>query len=1509
MRKKLTEVFQGLEPSKLVTRDLLETTEVERLAYSEDHRTVNAFFVFHRLADKPVILSLERAVNDRFFPSGDPELCIRESYELGEDYSLEDIVSLYKDSAVLDLSLEYPAFSSALRRSRWKVRPDGRLVITFFQNGFLKYYAKEWSAYIEKRFMQRFGIHVIPVLEYSESKAEEPAESPETASSRTQEPILAHSPEPLEYSVKAPLNAPESPSGTPESAMDPVSLTPSGKTPLKKGKNSRKDAQDARARKPYKSDDPDVLYGRAFKDPSKKLSSYLPDEEGTMVVLGEILSVETRPLKNGERSIFIFVISDYTDSIKVKLFVRNEDLPEVQEALYPGRTVRVKGEAENDAYARELMLQHVYGIMRYDLPLKEERKDDAPVKRIEFHAHTKYSDDETGRNLSVVDVEELVRRAARYGHPAVAITDHGNVQAFPTAFHEAQALKKKGTPIKILYGIEGYLVDDTQPAAVNPTDADLLGPLVVFDLETTGFSSERNRIIEIGAVRIENGRIVDRFSSFVNPGVKISYRIESLTSITNEDLKTAPPIEEVLPRFLQFAEGCFLVGHNAEFDVSFLIRNIRRVMPGTPTDFPWADTLGMSRYLLPKLTRYRLDIVAKELGVALLKHHRAVDDAECTAEIYLRLVPRLESRGIRTLRDLSDKCRPDAETIKKMNTYHVTIFIRNETGRRALYRVISDSNLVYYSRRPRIPKSLLENVRKDLLIGSACSYGELYDAVLRGVPDEEIARIVSFYDYLEIQPVGNNEYLKREEDYDYIQTDEDLRDLNRTIVSLGEQFKKPVLATGNVHFMDPEDAIYRTFLQDSKDYKDADIQPPLYFRTTDEMLSEFDYLGSDKAREVVIENPRKIADMMDEISPVDPGKFPPVIENSDQDLREHAFRKAKELYGDPLPTLVEERLEHELNAIISNGYAVMYSIAYKLIRKSLSDGYLVGSRGSVGSSFAATMYEITEVNPLPPHYRCPKCRYSEFDSEECRAYRDYTGWDMPDKICPKCGTKLVKDGYNIPFETFMGFKGDKEPDIDLNFSGEYQAKAHAYTEVIFGKGQTFKAGTVQTIKDNIGSAIVYKYYEKRGIQKRNAEIDRLGLPLLGVKRSTGQHPGGIIVLPLGEDINRFTPVQRPANDVDSQITTTQFDYHSIDHNLLKLDILGHDDPTMIRMLQDLIGIDPRLFPLDSPEVMDLFKSTDSLGIRPADIHDCPLGVLGIPEFGTDNAISMLLDAKPKYLSDLIRISGLAHGTDVWHGNAEKLIKEGTATIQTAVCTRDDIMQYLISMGMDNFESFNIMENVRKGKVAKKDCAKWPEWRSHMEEHGVPDWYIWSCEHIKYMFPKAHAAAYVMMALRIAYAKVFYPLQYYCAYFSIRADGFDYETMCMGHSKMEEELRRLKDSDSLKKKEELRYRDIRIVEEMYARGFSFVPIDIYKAQADRFLIVNDKQLMPSFAAIEGMGPNAAQALQEAAKAGPYTSIENLKNRARISQTLVDKMASFGILRDLPKDDQISILDFL
>ena len=1066
--------------------------------------------------------------------------------------------------------------------------------------------------------------------------------------------------------------------------------------------------------------------------------------------------------------------------------------------------------------------------------------------------------------------------------------------------------------------MEGYLVDDLQDVAVNEKGQSLKGTYVVFDLETTGFSSAKDKIIEIGAVKVENGEITDKYSTFVNPKIPIPFRITQLTSITDEMVMESPEIETILPQFLKFVGDAVLVAHNASFDVSFIEENCRQ--QGIEPDFTSVDTVGLARVLLPTLSKFKLNVVAKALNISQEHHHRAVDDARVTAEIYVKFIQMLEERGIETLDQMNHFGAHNAEAIRKMPSYHVIVLAKNDIGRVNLYTLISKSHLEYFGRQPRMPKSEVLKYREGLMIGSACEAGELYQAILGEKSPERIARIVNFYDYLEIQPLGNNRFMIDSDRVEKVQSEEDLREINREIIRLGERFDKPVVATCDVHFMDPEDEVYRRIIMAGKGFKDADQQAPLYLHTTDEML-EFEYLGSAKAKEIVIDNPNMIADMVEKISPVRPDKCPPVIPDSDKTLREICYNKAHSMYGDPLPEIVTERLERELNSIISNGFAVMYIIAQKLVWKSNEDGYLVGSRGSVGSSFVATMAGITEVNPLSPHYYCPKCHYSDFESEEVRAYAGGCGWDMPDKECPVCKTRLVKDGFDIPFETFLGFKGNKEPDIDLNFSGDYQSNAHKYTEIIFGAGQTFRAGTIGTLADKTAFGYVKNYFEERGTRKRTCEIDRIVQGCTGIRRSTGQHPGGIIVLPHGEDINSFTPVQHPANDMTTDIITTHFDYHSIDHNLLKLDILGHDDPTMIKALEAYIS-SPAMeneynetdhpfvatdIPLDDQGVMSLFHDTSALGITPDDIGGCPVGCLGIPEFGTDFVIQMVVDTKPQTLSDLIRISGLSHGTDVWLNNAQDLIKSGKATISTAICTRDDIMTYLINKGLDSEESFTIMERVRKGTVAKGKCKDWPEYKKDMLEHDVPEWYIGSCEKIKYMFPKAHAAAYVMMAYRIAYCKVNYPLAYYGAYFGIRADAFSYEIMCQGKEKLQyyidDYTRR---SDSLSKKEQDTMKDMHIVQEMYARGYEFLPIDIYRAKATKFSIIDGK-LMPPFSSIDGMGEKAAEAVEEAAKDGPYLSKDDFRNRTKASKTVVDYMADLGLLGDLPESNQLSLFD--
>ena len=1257
-----------------------------------------------------------------------------------------------------------------------------------------------------------------------------------------------------------------------------------------------------------RSDNPDVIYGRDFEEEAMPIEEII-GEMGEVVIRGRVIRADKREIKN-ERMILMFDVTDYTDTMTVKFFVHNEQASEITNVMKEGVFVKIKGMTMMDRFDHELTIGSLAGIKKIP-DFTTSREDRSVRKRVELHCHTKMSDMD-----GVSEAKDIVKRAYKWGHPAIAITDHGVVQSFPDANHvwedlwkaEKNRCKEAGEPapdkqgfFKVIYGVEAYLVDDLHQIATNEKGQDFKADFVVFDIETTGFSPTKNRIIEIGAVKVSEGKIVDRFSTFVDPLTPIPFEIEKLTGITDDMVMGAEQIDVVLPRFLEFCEGCILVAHNARFDMSFIMENCDR--QGISHDFTYVDSVGIARIFLPGQKKHTLDAVAKALGVSLENHHRAVDDAEATAEIFVKLIVLMEKEGITTLSQINERGKTSPDIIKKLPTYHAIILAKNNVGRMNLYRLVSESHLTYFARRPRIPKSLLSQYREGLILGSACEAGELYRALLEQKSDAEIARLVNFYDYLEIQPLGNNRFMIESERTPNITSMEDIQEINRQIVRLGEQFNKLVVATCDVHFLNPEDEIYRRIIMAGQGFPDADNQAPLYLRTTEEMLNEFSYLGSDKAEEVVITNTNLIADMIDVMSPVRPDKCPPVIEDSDKQLTDICYNRAHELYGETLPKIVEDRLEKELHSIISNGFAVMYIIAQKLVWKSVEDGYLVGSRGSVGSSFVANMAGITEVNSLSPHYLCPKCHYYDFDSEEVKAYGGGAGCDMPDKDCPVCGTPLRKEGFDIPFETFLGFKGDKEPDIDLNFSGEYQSKAHKYTEVIFGNGQTYRAGTIGTLADKTAFGYVKNYYEERGRHKRACEINRIVTGCTGVRRSTGQHPGGIVVLPVGEDINSFTPVQHPANDMTTDIVTTHFDYHSIDHNLLKLDILGHDDPTMIRMLQDLTGLDPTTIPLDDKGVMSLFQSTEALGITPEQIGGCKLGCLGIPEFGTEFVIQMVIDAKPRCFTDLVRISGLSHGTDVWLGNAQTLIEEGKATISTAICCRDDIMIYLMQQGVEPSLSFTIMESVRKGKGLKD------EWIDAMKEQGVPDWYIGSCKKIKYMFPKAHAAAYVMMAWRIAYCKINYPLAYYAAYFSIRASAFSYEIMCQGRAHLESVMADYKRrSDELSKKEQDTQKDMKIVQEMYARGFEFVPIDIFTANSRLFQIVDGK-LMPSLNSIDGLGERAADAIVEAAKDGPFLSKDDFRQRTKVSKTILDLMSELGLLGNLPESNQISLFDLV
>ncbi|MBQ6319152.1 MAG: PolC-type DNA polymerase III, partial [Lachnospiraceae bacterium] len=1289
-----------------------------------------------------------------------------------------------------------------------------------------------------------------------------------------------------------PVTIPQTEEDIPSDAQE--STPPSGKTEEVKRESAR-----GKFSKRKEPSNPDVIFGKDFTEGPMNICD-IDGDIGTVIIRGQVGAFEVRDTRTGKKMV-TFSVTDFTDTIDVKLFPREDQQERLFDYIGDGKFVMIKGTTGIDKYDGILSLGYIDGIKKTG-DFRTKRMDNEPVKRVELHCHTKMSDMD-----GVSDVSDIIDCAREWGMEAIAITDHGVVQAFTEAFHHIR--DKKINDFKVIYGMEGYVVDDTSQIAVNPEDHTINDTFVVFDIETTGFSPTVNNIIEIGAVKIAEGRIVDRFSTFVNPKEPIPYRIEKLTGINDSMVEDAPFINDALTQFSKFCEGAVYVAHNANFDMGFI--KAKEEAAGIVRPYSYVDTLGMARLLVPEIARFKLDNLCKFFKISLENHHRAVDDAEATAHIFLKLIERLAAKNTHTLKGLNDLCAASDEKIRKSPSNHIILLAANETGRINLYKLVSQSHIRYYNGHAKIPKSLIEKHREGLIIGSACEQGELYQAIISKRSEDEILRIARFYDYLEIQPNGNNEFMIREDRFEDINSEKDLEDINKKIIEIGDMLGKPVVATCDVHFLNPEDEVYRRVLMAGKGFKDADMQAPLFLRTTEEMLAEFDYLGFDKAYEVVVTNTRKIADMIETIEPVRPDKCPPVIENSDKILTDICYRRAREIYGDDLPQQVSARLDRELHSIITNGFAVMYIIAQKLVWKSNEDGYLVGSRGSVGSSFVATMAGITEVNPLPPHYYCSSCHYVDFDSDEVRAYAGRAGCDMPDKLCPKCGAPLKKDGFDIPFETFLGFKGDKEPDIDLNFSGEYQSKAHKYTEVIFGAGQTFRAGTIGTLADKTAYGYVKRYFEDKHIDKRPCEIDRLARGCTGVRRTTGQHPGGIIVLPRGEDIDSFTPIQHPADDMKSDIITTHFDYHSIDHNLLKLDILGHDDPTMIRMLQDLTGTDPKEVALDDPEVMSLFASTDALGITPDDIGGCPLGCLGIPEFGTDFVIQMLVDTKPSAFSDLVRISGLSHGTDVWLNNAQTVIEEGKATISTAICTRDDIMTYLINMGLESSLAFNIMEKVRKGTVAKGKCAEWPEWKQEMLDHGVPDWYVWSCEKIKYMFPKAHAAAYVMMAWRIAYYKIKYPLAYYAAYFSIRASAFSYETMCRGREVLAEEIARYRKmaSDSSVKmtsKQENTLKDLKIAEEMYARGYDFCPIDIFKARAHHCQIIDGK-IMPRLDCIDGLGDKAADGVTDAASDGPFLSIDDFIDRTKVSKTVTDHMVELGLLEGLPQSNQLSLFD--
>lgn len=1201
--------------------------------------------------------------------------------------------------------------------------------------------------------------------------------------------------------------------------------------------------------------------------------SELQEHHDKVTVDVEVFDFECKELRSGKK-VYILQTTDYTNSITVKFFEGKKMPVAPEEVINKGDTFWIRGDIVFDKFLKENIL------MAWDINSvkKVVKGDEAKEKRVELHLHTQMSSMDGMTNIS-----RMVQRAKEWGHKAIAVTDHGVLQAFPEAMGAAAQ-----HDMKVIYGVEGYVVNDSEPLVTGDSNHDLQGDFVVFDLETTGLSSNNDGITEIAGVKIRGGEIIDRYSTLVNPEKNISEKITEITGITNEMVRDQRTIDQVLPEFMDFVGDSCLVAHNADFDMGFIRAKAKGLK--LPVENSVADTLTLSRALLKDLKRHKLNLVAKHLDVPLENHHRALDDAEATGKIFIKLMDRMKEQGIKTLGDINHQLGKSLD-FKKSRSYHIIILARDYQGLKNLYQLVSASHIDYFYKKPRIPKSLIRKHRQGLILGTACEAGELYQSILKNEPPEKVAGIVKEYDFLEVQPIENNRFLV---DKGFLPSTEDLKNINKRIVALGEKYEKPVVATGDVHFLNREDEVYRRVLMTGQGFDDADNQPPLHFKTTEEMLRDFSYLSPEKAKEVVVDNPVKIADSIEAIKPIPEGTFPPEIEGSEESLREMCYSKAKRIYGDPVPELVIQRLDQELNSIISNGYAVLYVISQKLVTKSLKDGYLVGSRGSVGSSFAATMSDITEVNPLPPHYVCDQCRHSQFFTDGSYA----SGFDLPDKKCPKCGHQLTKEGHDIPFEVFLGFEGDKEPDIDLNFAGEYQSVAHQYTEDLFGKGKVFRAGTIGTIADKTAYGFIRKYLDEKEIISNRAEINRLVSGCTGVKRTSGQHPGGVMIVPRDKDIHDFCPIQYPANDAKSGIITTHFDYNAISGRLLKLDILGHDGPTVIKMLEDLTDTDALKWPLDDPRVLSLFTGTEEIGVDPKDLG-CPVGTLGIPEFGTRFVRQMLVDTQPTTFGELVRISGLSHGTDVWLNNAQDLVRKEVVELKDVISTRDDIMNYLILKGLPSKLSFKIMEKVRKGKGITE------EEEAIMVENQVPEWYIDSCKKIKYMFPKAHAAAYVMMSFRIACYKVYHPEAFYATYFTTKAEDFDAGLVIKGVEAMKEKIKAIESlgNDATAKEKNL-LTVLEVSLEMYLRGIELLPVDLYDSDSDRFQIREGK-LLPPLKSLQGVGENAAKNIVAGRKKGEFLSVQDLVQKTKISKTVVEALKENQCILDLPETNQLSL----
>ena len=1448
------------------------------VVYVRDEDKVYITFQSRTLVDEQAFLRLEKILRS-IFPQKPLALRVV-SPSLGQDF-LEN-VHAYKQVLVDFLRRNYPASAPWIDQIDW--RCQGNVITLTFPGRFsMEYMAKLNTAGRLKRAIHDiFSVDCqieLAVAGDQEHRMQVLREERERLLSKTY--------------TQQDLNAQEEKNTPVRSAAEPKT------EPAKTAKPA------AQSTKPAHPDMPDgmsetaigkPIIGRTIGEhpiPMKELSS----DAGLVVVQGDIFDMETKELRGGETLLLTFSLSDYTSSIACKVFLRyrksqgfgrrNEEderpiTDEERQAVMDkvkqiklGMNVRVRGECTYDTYIREL------SIMARDIvPMEKiERQDTSAEKRVELHMHT---------NMSTMDAlghpEDLVARAVAWGHPAVAITDHGVLQAFPAAFKAA-----KGKPIKLIPGCEGYLINESH-VVDHPDQRPTSGPIIVLDFESTGLNTNTCRIIEIGAVKLMDGVIQDSLSLLVNPGVPLPQKITEITGITDSMLADQEDAASALPKLLKFIDGNPIAAHNASFDAALLQSELRRL--NLHYDAPVLDTLTLSRKLYPDMKTHKLGQLCKRLGVSLKNAHRAVHDATATAQCLALMYKECDNRGLHTLQSLNDGLQGGAIG----ESFHIILLAATQEGLINLNRLVSISHLEYFQRRPHMPKNIIAQYRNGLIIGSACEAGELYRAVLRGDSWDRLKEIAEFYDYLEIQPVGNNAFLVRE---GQVKDDDELRELNRKIVRLGQEMGKPVVATGDVHFLDPHDAINRAIIQAGHGYEDADLQPPLYFKTTDEMLEEFSYLGEKLCHEVVIDNPKKIADQIDTLRlfpkhPKNEDTFQPLWEDAADNIQDMTWSSAKKMYGENLPKIVIDRLKKELRSIVGYGYCTLYNIAEKLVSKSLEDGYLVGSRGSVGSSLVARMCGITEVNALPPHYRCTHCRCGFFDVDKTKYH---VGVDLPNRNCPICGRPLEKDGFDIPFEVFLGFEGDKVPDIDLNFSGEYQNKAHHYVEELFGHDHVFRAGTISGLAEKTALGYVIHYLEERGIQAGNTEKTRLAKGCEGVKRTTGQHPGGMVVVPKEYEIYQFTAVQHPADDLQSDFTTTHFDFNSMHDILVKLDCLGHDDPTMMHMLEELTGINFKDVPLDDWGVRSLFQSPEVLGVSEDDIL-CNTGTYGVPEFGTAFVRGMLDDTSPSTMEELLRISGLSHGTDVWLGNAQDLIQSGTATLSECVCCRDDIMNYLIGMDVPPKMSFTTMESVRKGRGLTPDMEK------AMIDHHVPEWFMDSCKKIKYMFPKGHAVAYVTMSLRVAWYKLHYPAAYYCSYFTVRGDGFDAATMLIDPDTCRQRIREIRSADKASAKDKEQQTALELVLEMNMRGIRFLPVDLYKSDIRKFVIENGNLRCP-FTSLGGLGESAAIAIHEARKAGPFVSIEDLRTRAHIGQGVIDLLQAHGSLAGMSETSQMSL----